>query len=97
MIFRQQPALAWLNDAWANWLGLISRKPITEDYVPLLPWLGVVWLGLLCGRWAQARGGSVLRGPAPGWLTWLGRWSLSYYMLHQPVLLGLLTAVRQLA
>jgi uncharacterized membrane protein len=92
-----QPDLAWLNEPWANWLGLISRKPITEDYVPLLPWLGVVWLGLLCGRWALARGGSVLHGPAPGWLAWLGRWSLSYYMLHQPVLLGLLTAVRHLA
>jgi peptidoglycan/LPS O-acetylase OafA/YrhL len=25
-------------------------------------------------------------------LTWLGRWPLSYYMLHQPVLIGLLTA-----
>ena len=92
-----QPQLMWLNEPWANWLGLISRKPITEDYVPLLPWLGVMWLGMLCGRWALARGGSVLRGAAPAWLAGLGRWSLSYYMLHQPVLLGLLTAVRHLA
>jgi peptidoglycan/LPS O-acetylase OafA/YrhL len=27
--------------------------------------------------------GAPLRG-----LAWLGRWSLSYYMLHQPVLIG---------
>lgn len=93
----QQPALAWLNDAWANWLGLISRKPITEDYVPLLPWLGVVWLGMLGGRWALARRVSVLHGAAPRALVVLGRWSLSYYMLHQPVLLGVLGAVRYLA
>ncbi|NCV77957.1 MAG: phosphate acyltransferase PlsX [Burkholderiaceae bacterium] len=28
-----------------NWLGLITRLPITEDYVPLFPWLGVMLLG----------------------------------------------------
>ena len=47
-----QPFFQWLNEPWANWLGLISRKPITEDYVPLLPWLGVVWWGLAAGQWA---------------------------------------------
>jgi uncharacterized membrane protein len=97
LLIAAQPGLAWLDERWANWLGLISHKPITEDYVPVLPWLGVVWLGVLCGRWALGRGGGWLAGPAPAGLSWLGRWSLSYYMLHQPVLLGLLGAVRYLA
>ena len=34
-----------LNSPQLNWLGLITRKPVTEDYVPLLPWLGVMWWG----------------------------------------------------
>jgi uncharacterized membrane protein len=33
-----------------NWLGLIGYKPITEDYVPLLPWLGVMWWGMAAGN-----------------------------------------------
>ncbi len=92
-----QPLWQWLNEPWTNWLGLISRKPITEDYVPLLPWLGVMWLGMCCGRWALQRHSTLLQGAAPAWMAALGRWSLSYYMLHQPVLLGVLSAVRFLA
>jgi len=25
-----------------NWVGLVTHKPVTEDWVPVLPWLGVV-------------------------------------------------------
>jgi hypothetical protein len=32
-----------------NWIGLVTRRPVTEDYVPLLPWLGVVWWGMAAG------------------------------------------------
>jgi MFS family permease len=37
------PALDVFNTPALNWLGLVSRLPITEDYVPLLPWLAAVW------------------------------------------------------
>ena len=89
------PALDVLNETRLNWLGLINRKPITEDYVPLIPWLGAMWWGMAAGQWAlrhrpqwlgtaDAAATGVRRG-----LVTLGRWSLSYYLLHQPVLLGL--------
>ncbi|HKX95846.1 MAG TPA: heparan-alpha-glucosaminide N-acetyltransferase [Methylibium sp.] len=83
-----------------NWVGLVTRKPFTEDYVPLLPWLGVVWWGLAAGRWIAASRPSWLAGPLPqpfGPLAVLGRWSLSFYMLHQPVLIGVLLAWLHLA
>ena len=92
------PALEVLNTPWLNWLGLISRLPITEDYVPLLPWLGVMWWGVAAGQWALRHRPQWLGSadaPATGvkvWLVTLGRWSLSYYLLHQPVLIGLVTA-----
>lgn len=82
---------------WTNWLGLVTRKPITEDYVPVLPWLGVMLWGFALGRWLLQRRSHVLQGALPAAaqpLAVLGRWSLSFYMLHQPVLIGLLLLVR---
>ncbi|MBC7438258.1 MAG: DUF1624 domain-containing protein [Bdellovibrionales bacterium] len=87
------------NSRPINWLGLITRKPITEDYVPLIPWLGVMWWGMAAGQWVLRRRPAVVARPMPSAvspLTWLGRWSLSWYMLHQPVLLGLLAGVQWL-
>lgn len=90
------PLLQVFNEPWLNWLGFIDRKPITEDYVPLLPWLGVVWWGLAAGRWTLRHRPEWLGAgdlPAQGSrrvLAVLGRWSLSYYLLHQPVLIGLI-------
>ena len=84
---------AFLNQNSFNWLGLISRKPITEDYVPLIPWLGVMWWGMAAGAWAlrqRPHWFGLQTGPAGRALAGLGRWSLSYYLLHQPVLIGLL-------
>lgn len=86
----------WFNSRALNWLGLVSRKPFTEDYVPVLPWLGVLWWGMASGQWLLARHVHWLQRPLPPggqYLAVLGRWSLSYYMLHQPVMLGLLMAI----
>jgi uncharacterized membrane protein len=84
------PALDALNQPGPNVLGFITQKPFTEDYVPLLPWLGVLWWGLAAGRWVIANRAHWLGGAGQGGFmaTW-GRWSLSYYLLHQPVLMGL--------
>lgn len=81
------------NSRALNWLGWITRKPVTEDYVPLFPWLGVMWWGVAAGQRLLTRYPAILQAslPAPGRaLARLGRWSLSYYLLHQPVLIGLL-------
>ena len=85
---------AFFDTRWTNWVGLVTRKPITEDWVPVLPWLGVMLWGLAAGRWVLQHRSAWLTGPMPSsikplaWLAALGRWSLSFYMLHQPVLIG---------
>lgn len=98
-------ALALALPAAASWsafdaaplsvLGLGTRKPVTEDWVPILPWLGVLFWGAAAARWLADRHPGVLRGPVPRAmrpLAILGRWSLSFYMLHQPVLIGAILA-----
>lgn len=84
--------LAFFDTRWTNWVGLVTHKPITEDYVPVLPWLGLMLLGFVATR---ARPG-LWAGAAPRPLAVLGRWSLSFYMVHQPVLIGLLMAAQLL-
>ncbi|MFY9513661.1 MAG: heparan-alpha-glucosaminide N-acetyltransferase [Rubrivivax sp.] len=84
---------------WSNWVGLVTHKPVTEDYVPVLPWLGVMLWGLAAGQWLLAHRATLLQGGLPHAarpLALLGRWSLSFYMLHQPVFIGTLMALQAL-
>ncbi|MFT4194297.1 DUF1624 domain-containing protein [Ottowia sp.] len=81
---------AAFDSRWLNWLGVVTRKPPTEDYVPLLPWLGVMLWGVALAQRLPAWP----RLPGAAGLAVLGRWSLGYYMLHQPVLIGLLLAYK---
>jgi uncharacterized membrane protein len=78
-----------------GWLGFMTHKPITEDYVPLFPWAGVLFLGVAVGHWL-ARTRFALLAPlakAPAMLRWMGRRSLPIYLIHQPVLIGALWLV----
>jgi uncharacterized membrane protein len=96
-------ALPWLvqhpffDSRWTNPIGLVTRLPVTEDYAPVLPWLGVMLWGLAAGRWLLQHQRSALAGHVPSALrplSILGRWSLSFYMLHQPVLIGAIMAFK---
>ena len=87
----------WFDQRSWGWLGFMTAKPITEDYVPLLPWMGVMLAGIAAGH-ALIRNefrAIALLARAPRVVAWLGRHSLAVYMLHQPILIGLLyVAVR---
>jgi uncharacterized membrane protein len=85
----------FFDSRWTNWIGLVTRKPVTEDYAPLLPWVGVVLWGLALGQLLLARHRALLAGALPRALrplAALGRWSLSFYMLHQPLLIAAILA-----
>ena len=75
--------------------GLVTHKPVTEDYVPLAPWAGVALIGIALGH-VLSRESFRMVAPlaaAPRLLRWLGRHSLAVYMVHQPILLGAMWVV----
>lgn len=80
------------DNRWLNGLGLVTRKPVTEDYAPVLPWMGAVWLGLAFGprlaawAWKPSRALQALAR--------IGQWPLTIYMLHQPIFWGVLLWLR---
>jgi uncharacterized membrane protein len=84
---------------WLLWLGLGEALPNTIDWYPLLPWAGVVLLGL-----ALARAPAVLprltsperwraESAAARTISFAGRHSLAIYLLHQFILFPLVWAV----
>ncbi len=83
------------------WTGLSPAPPRSNDFVPLLPWLGWTLLGIAAGRrllgWEKTRD-VLARGPTAlpaRMLAGAGRHGLAFYLLHQPILIGLVwTAVQ---
>lgn len=83
------------DNNWLHWLGMMTHKPSTEDYVPLVPWFGVVLLGVFFMKYAQysPKLNLIIQRkidhPVADALTVLGRHSLIIYVVHQPILFGL--------
>lgn len=81
----------------SNWLipfGLPSPSFSSLDYFPLIPWLGVFLIGAALGRSAYARKKSLLPWRMPAnFVNWAGRHSLVIYIVHQPLIMGILYAL----
>ncbi len=84
------------------WLGLGTVAPQTLDWRPLTPWAGPVFLGLALTRLNFAR---LAASPLWRWrpaaragraLAFAGRHSLAIYLIHQPILFGILFAATAL-
>ncbi|MBU4529678.1 MAG: DUF1624 domain-containing protein [Hoeflea sp.] len=95
---------AFFNPAWINWIGLYTIPPRSNDFVPLMPWLGPFLIGMGCTKIAMTTGVTA-RLAAMGADThaasrvtrFCGRHSLAFYLVHQPVLIALVWTVSLVA
>ncbi|KLK92297.1 hypothetical protein AA309_15015 [Microvirga vignae] len=91
-----------LDGPYLDWLGLGATDPVTNDYVPVFPWFGMVLIGVALGKLLLKRAETMrlARWRATDVLSrtfvWAGRKSLPIYLIHQLVLLGLLYGVLQI-
>ncbi|WP_292366665.1 MULTISPECIES: heparan-alpha-glucosaminide N-acetyltransferase [unclassified Methanoculleus] len=74
------------------WIGIRPESFTSLDYVPLLPWFGLVLVGMACGHlfYPDGRRNFSIPVAKPAFarpLEFLGRHSLVIYFLHQPIIL----------
>jgi uncharacterized membrane protein len=101
ILFAMQYQSAWFDTPGWRWIGLMTHKPPTEDYVPLLPWIGVVLLGLFAAsyimQWLETHLQGIRDTALIRRLALAGRHSLVIYLIHQPLLIGALSLYVKLA
>lgn len=79
----------------------LRMEHTSMDYIPALPWFGIVTLGMLVEDtglllWSEKMFGRLFAHPIFKPYIWLGKESLKVYMLHQPILYGLVALYFQL-
>jgi uncharacterized membrane protein len=81
------------------WLGITRPDYAALDFYPVLPWLGVVLIGVYAGQTIYPDGRSrVVRNESrlSRAFAFAGRHSLAIYLIHQPVMMGILLAYKVL-
>lgn len=77
-----------------RWLSGLLQRP-SMDFIPIYPWFWAVLSGMLIGpHMSKIR--AVREMPEMKWPSLLGRHSLKIYLLHQPLIFGVLWAVKSL-
>lgn len=78
---------------------MMECLPYQGDFMPLFPWIGVFLIGCVAGRRLYSTK-KTLFPDAPGWvrsvsrpIEFLGRHSLIIYLVHQPVIIAVLTGI----
>ena len=93
---------SFFDQPYLQWFGLMTKLPVAVDYVPMLPWFGVVLIGIYLGQllMQQSKDSFYYRWHSNAKATRLlalgGRYSLHIYMLHQPLFLGILYIISQI-
>ncbi len=81
---------------WLVWLGFKPVLFYTIDYFPLLPWFGIILLGIFLGNTLYPNNkrkfslGDLSRVKVIKFFIFFGQHSLIIYFIHQPILLSVI-------
>ena len=95
VIILLSPVVAAIRgEGWLLWLGIHPPSFYSIDYTPVFPWFGVVLTGVYFGTLGYPGGKRRWNIVVPEILEktfgFLGRHSLAIYLVHQPIILGIL-------
>ncbi len=84
-VYLQQQTFSF---SYLFWLGFIPENFSTFDYFPMIPWLGVVLLGIYHGKYIAAKTQKIkFNSNFSNIFKFLGKHSLTVYLIHQPLLI----------
>jgi uncharacterized membrane protein len=81
-----------LESSYFLWLGFMPQEFYTFDYFPLIPWFGILLIGVFLGKFFYPDGKRSFKilefkGKLANFAIFLGRNSLVIYFIHQPIIL----------
>ncbi len=81
---------------WLLWLGFRPESFNTVDYFPVLPWFGLVLVGIFIGKLLYPEYSRIMKIPDMSrnkpvkFISFIGQNTLVFYLIHQPILILLL-------
>ena len=81
---------------WLLWLGFTPSSFYTIDYFPLLPWFGVVLIGIFLGNKLYPNHNRIFKikdlsnNKIIQFFTFTGQHSLIIYFIHQPIIISII-------
>ena len=79
------------------WFGLQETGTFAMDYFPLNPWLGIFFICLAISSQIYPDGKPLFNFKWPERWLWFGRNTLIIYVIHQPILIGILILSGQIS
>ncbi len=83
----------WYTNLFTTYLGFTAKSFYSSDYFSLFPWLFLFVTGYFLYRTMMNRKLTIILQKRIHGLEWIGRHSLIIYMLHQPILYGVLFGI----
>lgn len=90
------------NPIW-SWTGLSTHEPKSSDFVPIFPYFASVLFGIAITQiavsktWIAVISKFKFGNKVGGAIKYIGRHSLLYYLLHQPIMIGIITLIIYIA